>query len=333
MLLMPHTPSNLNNSDGDSYQLLHCLFDVCSYGAIVVDNNMQVVLWNNWIAEKSGVLNSTALGQYLFKLFPELKKSRLLGLISNAFAKSASGMLSHALNSVPFPLYDPQDTRLRIKHAIYVRPVTLMSGTRYCVIELKDVTAALRREQQLKKMAEQEQRAKIAAENLSHLKSGFISTVSHELRTPLTSIRGRLGLISGGAVGELPPQSIPLIDIAQKNTERLLLLVNDILDMEKIESGKQEFYFKPVDVTTLLEQAMEANIGYAEQHGVSIRIAAREDNAKIYADSDRLIQVMNNLISNAAKFSPEKNTIDIATIRSEERRVGKECRSRWSPYH
>lgn len=310
-----HLTFNVNDSDGDNYQLMHCLFDVCNYGVIVVDYNLHVILWNNWIAERSGILNSTALGQRIPRLFPELKKSRLFSLIDNAFSKGASGMLSHALNKTPFPLLDPQDTRQKIKHAIYVRPITLSNATRYCAIEINDVTAALRREKQLRKFADQEQNAKIAAENLSHLKSSFISTVSHELRTPLTSIRGSLGLLAGGAVGGLPEQSRPLVDIAQKNTERLLLLINDILDMEKIESGKLTFDYNPVDVMTFLEQALEANIGYAEQHGVSIRIVAMEKDAKIYADSDRLMQVMNNLMSNAAKFSPKGSTVEIATIR------------------
>jgi len=304
----------LSSSD-DGFQLLHSIFNVCSYGVIVIDKNRNVVLWNNWIADRSGVNNTVAQGKQLSRLFPEIKKSRLFTLVDNAFNKSLTGMLSHALNKVPFPLYDPQDTRNKIKHAIYVRPITLANGIRYCAIELNDVTAALRREHQLRKLADQEENAKIAAEKLSHLKSGFISTVSHELRTPLTSIRGSLGLLAGGAVGELPPQSVSLVDIAQKNTERLLLLINDILDMEKIESGKLSFDYKPVEVMSLLEQALEANAGYAEQHGVSIRISAMEKDAKIYADSDRLMQVMNNLLSNAAKFSPEGSEIDVATIR------------------
>ncbi len=312
---MSQSNSNEIEYSDDSFQLLHSLFDVCSYGVIVIDNSGDIILWNSWVADRSGVQGSVAQGKQLSYIFPQLSQSRLFGLIDNALKKCASGMLSHALNKVPFPLYDPQDAQQKIKHAVYVRPITLANGTRYCAIELNDVTAALRREQQLRKLADQEQEAKIAAENLSHLKSGFISTVSHELRTPLTSIRGSLGLIAGGAVGELPKQSMPLIDIAQKNTERLLLLINDILDMEKIESGKLSFEYKSVDVMAFLEQALEANIGYAEQHGVSIRIAAMEKGAKIYADSDRLMQVMNNLISNAAKFSPEGNTVEISAVR------------------
>ena len=127
-----HLTFNVNDSGNDNYQLMHCLFDVCSYGVIVVDYNLRVILWNNWIAERSGILNSTALGQHMPRLFPELKKSRLFNLVDNAFNKGTSGMLSHALNKTPFPLLDPQDTRQKIKHAIYVRPITLSNATRYC---------------------------------------------------------------------------------------------------------------------------------------------------------------------------------------------------------
>ena len=107
---------------------------------------------------------------------------------------------------------------------------------------------------------------------IERMKSEFISTVSHELRTPLTSIRGSLALLVGGVAGELPAQAKPLIDIAHKNSERLILLVNDILDMEKIEAGKMEFDMQPVRLTQLLKQALDGNRAYAEQFKVSYEL-------------------------------------------------------------
>ena len=97
---------------------------------------------------------------------------------------------------------------------------------------------------------------------IERMKSEFISTVSHELRTPLTSIRGSLSLITGGVAGELPAQAKALVEIANKNSERLILLVNDILDMEKIEAGKIEFQLKPVELMTVLHQVLESNRAY-----------------------------------------------------------------------
>lgn len=305
----------LNDPIDDQHSLLYSLFDDCGFGVIVVDPDMKVVLWNKWMREASGIPCESAIDKEILCVFPELKKSRLPSLLANAFSRGVAGMLSHALNKAPLPLYDPQNTSREIKHAIYIKPIVLDNKQRFCVIQVKDVTGALQREKQLRDYADRSQQAKIEAENLSALKSGFISTVSHELRTPLTSIKGSLGLISGEAVGGLPTKTALLIDIAQKNTERLLLLINDILDVEKIESGRLEFNFLPVDVFAFLQQAIEFNTGYAHQHNVTLRLSADETNMKVYADADRLMQVMNNLISNAAKFSPDNSCVEIATMR------------------
>jgi len=139
---------------------------------------------------------------------------------------------------------------------------------------------------------------------MERMKNEFISTVSHELRTPLTSIRGALGLIAGGAVGELPTKVIDLVGIAHKNSERLVRIVNDILDVEKIESGKIQLLMQQVDLTALVKQAIEANHAYAEKHKVRFVLQHAPDSAYLTADPDRLMQVMANLLSNAAKFSP-----------------------------
>ena len=147
------------------------------------------------------------------------------------------------------------------------------------------------------------------------MKTEFISTVSHELRTPLTSIRGSLGLITGGAVGELPEQAKDLLRIAGNNTERLLLLINDILDIQKIESGEMVFNFQTVELMTIIEQAVEDNAAYGDQHGVKFKIANDLSGARVYVDKDRLMQVMANLLSNAAKFSPENETVEISVAR------------------
>ncbi|MDX8400106.1 MAG: response regulator, partial [Gallionellaceae bacterium] len=136
------------------------------------------------------------------------------------------------------------------------------------------------------------------------MKTEFVSTVSHELRTPLTSIRGSLALLVGGVAGELSAKAKPLIDIAHKNSERLILLVNDILDMEKIESGKMEFKISPTKIMPLLEQALEANSAYAEQYNVSLKLEGNLAENMLNVDPNRLMQVLANLLSNAVKFSP-----------------------------
>lgn len=150
---------------------------------------------------------------------------------------------------------------------------------------------------------------------MEKMKNEFISTVSHELRTPLTSIRGSLGLLSGGAVGELPKQATEMLKIASNNTERLLLLINDILDIQKIESGQIAFKFQRLDLMPFLQQSLADNAFYAEQYGVKFVIAQELSDARVYADKDRLMQVMANLLSNAAKFSPENETVEVSIAR------------------
>ncbi|MEN9230303.1 MAG: PAS domain S-box protein [Thermostichus sp. DG02_5_bins_236] len=154
---------------------------------------------------------------------------------------------------------------------------------------------------------------------VERLKNEFVSTVSHELRTPLTSIRGALGLISGGVGGQLPPQVQSLVEIALKNSERLVMLINDILDIEKIESGKMQFEIRPVELMGLLQQAIEANRAYAAQFDVELVLdptlysttGIPLTGVQVNVDPNRLMQVMNNLLSNAAKFSPPGQTVRV----------------------
>jgi PAS domain S-box-containing protein len=144
---------------------------------------------------------------------------------------------------------------------------------------------------------------------IDRMKSEFVSTVSHELRTPLTSIRGSLGLVSGGIAGVLPEKAKALVDIAKNNCERLIRLINDILDSEKIESGKMPFNLQPVELLPLLDRAVADNEGFATQHKVKLVLQAPKQPLRANVDSDRLLQVMTNLLSNAIKFSPEDGTV------------------------
>jgi PAS domain S-box-containing protein len=146
------------------------------------------------------------------------------------------------------------------------------------------------------------------------VKNEFISTVSHELRTPLTSIRGSLGLLVAGAGGKVSPQHKTLLNIAVNNTERLLLLINDILDIEKIEAGKLRFEFKRFDIVHLIQQTIDDDAGLAEEFDVQYQFHSDEPLIFINGDEGRIHQVINNLLSNAAKFSHPDGIIEIKTI-------------------
>ena len=151
------------------------------------------------------------------------------------------------------------------------------------------------------------------------LKDEFVATVSHELRTPLTSIIGALGLLVANGRDTLPAATLRLLTIAQNNGQRLVRLVNSILDMEKIDSGKVVFVLKRVEICQLIEQAIEANHAAAVSYGVRVRFDGRPAISETRGDADWLFQVFNNLLSNAIKFSPPGGEVVIAIENRAER--------------
>ncbi len=165
------------------------------------------------------------------------------------------------------------------------RPMTMPSGACYVVTVAVDMSLRRRMEQ---------------------MKTEFISTVSHELRTPLTAIRGALGMLVGGVAGHIDEGARPLLDIAHKNSERLVRLINDILDIEKLEAGRLPFHFSRCDVQTLTEQALADLKPYADEYGVRLTLTLPDGplQAESNLDPDRFTQVMANLLSNAIKHSP-----------------------------
>jgi PAS domain S-box-containing protein len=144
------------------------------------------------------------------------------------------------------------------------------------------------------------------------MKTEFVSTVSHELRTPLTSISGSLGLVVGGALGEAPSKMRAMLDIAHKNSLRLSHLIDDLLDMEKLVEGKIRFDLQVQALMPLIEQAVESTRAYGEKLNVSFCVSERADQVQVRVDGDRLQQVMSNFLSNAAKFSPPGEQVQIS---------------------
>ena len=155
---------------------------------------------------------------------------------------------------------------------------------------------------------------------LDTLKDEFISTVSHELRTPLTSIRGALGLLSSGIIGDVDAKALNLLRIAVTNTDRLIRLINDILDLERMESGRAPLQIRRCSLRDLAQQAIETMTPMADGNTVHIALepftvaqAAYPEALFFDGDADRILQVLTNLISNAIKFSPPASTVRIHT--------------------
>jgi len=173
---------------------------------------------------------------------------------------------------------------------------TLLRGQRLFVAAVRDIT---------------EKRA------LERVKNEFVSTVSHELRTPLTSISGALALMAKGTAGELPDKALGLVAIARSNCDRLVRLINDILDLERIEAGELVFEFSSVPIKRLLDRAIAENLDYAAKFQVTLEQQGDTVDAAVWGDEHRLLQVLTNLISNAVKFSPAGGTVSVSTSRAD----------------
>ena len=147
------------------------------------------------------------------------------------------------------------------------------------------------------------------------MRSEFTSTLSHELRTPLTSILGSLQLLRSGALGDMDRDQGELVEVAERNGQRLLDLINEVLDIEKIESGRLTLMPEPMPIDSLLNESVRLNQGYADRFRANLALHGAVPGVIVRADRKRLMQVMTNLLSNAAKFSPPNSAVDVSVSR------------------
>jgi PAS domain S-box-containing protein len=259
--------------------------DACPNGLLMIDDGGRIALANAKVERLFGYGREQLIGQPVEILLPEWLRNEHLQRHA-AFAHRSEARRLGAGRNLLGRRRDGSEFILEIG----LHPVD--AGDRpFALLVMSDITER---------------------ERMDRLKDEFVSTVSHELRTPLTSIAGSLGLLIGGAAGALPEPAARLIRIAQSNSQRLVRLINDILDIEKIESGQVAFRFKRLSATSLVEQVIEANRAYADGFHVRVRLNDETTNAEVYADPDRLAQVMTNLLSNAVKFSPRDGEVVVS---------------------
>ena len=175
-----------------------------------------------------------------------------------------------------------------------------------------EVEIPIRRRDEIGELADSFARMSSDLERVDHLKDEFVSMVSHELRTPLTSIKGSLDLLAAGAAGGQTSDTKRLVGIAKRNTDRLLLIANDILDSQKIQSGTMDYDLQQIELMPALERAVTANQSYADSYDVTFALVNGLSGAKVIADIQRFEQVLANLLSNAAKFSPSGGTVEVS---------------------
>lgn len=172
----------------------------------------------------------------------------------------------------------------------YNANVLMIDGEEYLTLTIRDITHQ---------------------KEMERTKNEFISMVSHELRTPLTSIKGSLGLVISGVLGQSPNKVIELLNIANNNCTRLIQLINDILDLEKIKAGKMTFNLNEYEINTIAKEAIKFNEAYASNFNISLELEEEIDKGIVKVDKDKIIQVITNLLSNAIKFSKPHDKVKI----------------------
>ncbi len=258
-------------------------------GVIEWDTDFKVIEWNSSAEKIFGYTKEEAIGQYakdliiLEKDLPFIKKIWQQLIDATGGTHSENENITKNGNIITAEWFN---TTLRNENGITIGVTSLV----------QDISERKR---------------------IEKMKNEFVSTVSHELRTPLTAIRGSLSLILGGAMGEVPKEINDMLKLANSNTNRLLLLINDILDIKKIEAGEFDFNFTTVEIMPLIEQAINENKTYASQYEIDYEITERLKNQTIYIDTLRFSQAVSNLLSNAAKFSPKGNKVEVKVFQKQ----------------
>ena len=277
------------DADGHAIRMLGVTFDITERkhadeqfrlaieaaptGMLLMDLGGSIVLVNAQIEKLFGYPRSELLGQPMTMLVPE----RFHASIPDCRSGSLSAPTAPAAE-----LYGLRKDGSEVPIEIGLNPLFTSEG-KFVLSSIVDLSQRL---------------------EIERIRNEFVSTVSHELRTPLTSIRGSLGLLQSGAMGALPDKAAEMLTIAYKNSGRLVRIINDILDISTIDAGKLALQMRIVTLAELLQQSVEANAGFAEKCEVRFVLEQVSVNDRVMADPDRLMQVVANLLSNAAKFSP-----------------------------
>lgn len=266
----------------DAMQRIAAIIDSAQDAFIAIDPDGHITDWNPAAARMFGWSREEAIGKsYIELLVPQRFQSQQLDALAAARG-SDSAAFGHRLQRTLIR----RDGEELVVEATISRPANAMfSAFLHDISERRQV---------------------------EEMKNEFIATVSHELRTPMTSIRASLSMLADGGAGELPQDVQLLVNIAYQSSERLVRLVNDVLDIEKIEAGKMEFRNDELPVGPLLDDALNAVRGSAAQRPVELAREGEAAGLKVRGDHDRLVQVLVNLLSNAIKYSPQYNCVTLA---------------------
>ncbi len=268
------------------YRQQEVLLDTVADGIVGLDRNGKVRFANRAAAKMLGADSAKLTGKSAYDL---LRSSEASATISSYLAGSLQRVTleqREAAVSGEDTIFRADGTSLQIEYRLN------------CILESGHLTGSVL------SFRDVSQR-----HALDRLKSEFISTVSHELRTPVTAIRGALGLVSADRTGQVDEKTANLIRIARSNSERLVKLVNDILDLDRLGSGRERMMMRPVLLADIIRQAVDNMSPVADAAGV--KLIYNPLKVEVTGDQDRLLQVVTNLVSNAVKFSPRSCTVSV----------------------
>ena len=291
----------------DITSLFQSLSQCLDLGIIGVDQNKRIIIYNKWVAERSAITESNALGKELSEIFPDINATRLLTTIDDALKHGLPAIVSNVFNRTPLPLYNNAKKTERINQNINIIPIK-NENVQYCIIQINDISASVDREkaleQQVRERKEIEQELRITLrklEDASKIKGEFLASMSHEIRTPINGIIGVTRLLKDTSPSS---QQSEFLDIIDNSVQLLLTVINDILDFSKLEAGKLslhevEFDLEKTlnDVIALVKPSLECK---------NLKISNFIDNKlelSYLGDDNRIKQVILNLISNAIKFT------------------------------
>jgi PAS domain S-box-containing protein len=260
---------------------LESIIDTAADGIIALDEHNQILSFNKAAEELFSVSSDQAVGKNLAQfLLPHNEAGLATSSRSRMISFKSIGTVELRGQRSDGSIFPVEAAMSQVK----------LPGTTLSTCIIRDITERKEMEKRVRE---------------------FYSTVSHELRTPLTSIRGALGLMEGGLAGTLAPKAAQLVKVARTESDRLIRLINDILDIQKIEAGKLRLKYREVQAEKLVASTADAVCGIASETQVAIKCDLN-GGGNIVCDEDRIFQVLTNLVSNAMKYSPEGSQVVVA---------------------
>jgi signal transduction histidine kinase/CheY-like chemotaxis protein len=291
--------------------LAHWLSHESQRGVFVTDAQFRLVVWNQWMEIHSGRLSSDVIGRVLFDLYPEAATRGIREHYEGAVEGSVT-ILSHAFHRFLLAL-PPTNTELgaaEMPQSAHIGPLSIDGTVIGTVTVIDDVSDRLATEHALRKQIEAQRRARATAEQALHAKDEFLSTLSHEMRTPLNAVLGwaRILLDRQTLDHALVQRALQVIE---RNASAQTKMIDDMLDMARIVSGKLRLEMKTVDIVSIVIAAVDVIMPSADARKIAVRTHLDPKTPLIVGDPDRLQQVIVNLLSNAVKFTDVGGSIEV----------------------